>query len=164
MECECHHHWVGSMAEKSPTKSSRVSEGGSHTKGRCPWGHEEPPRGVWVPSGLGRKALNSPAHQSETQVSWKGSSPGVQPKRATSRSPEGPSVLWGHRGSSPQPDGCLLKGILGAKEGWVRRREEAEIWQLLSMCLMRDIGRQLAWATQATGGEEEVDQVHMPYA
>ncbi len=62
------------------------------------------------------------------------------------------------------PMDALLKGVLGAREGRVSRREEAFIWQLLTIGFMRDIGGQLAWATQATEGDEVEDQVHRQFA
>jgi len=47
--------------------------------------------------------------------------------------------------------GTLLKGALGQREGWLRRGLEAEIWQGLSMALVRELGRQLAWGTFQVG-------------
>jgi hypothetical protein len=60
--------------------------------------------------------------------------------------------------------GLLLKGLLGQKEGWLRRALEAEIWQLLSLALMRELGSQLVWGTFRSDVAEGPVMVHEPYA
>jgi hypothetical protein len=58
----------------------------------------------------------------------------------------------------------LLKGVLGQKEGWQRRGEEALVWQTLSMSLAREIARQLVWGAFAAEGGEGAPWLHVPYA
>ena len=59
----------------------------------------------------------------------------------------------------------LLKGILSRQDAWQRRGTEASIWQLLSVSLMREIGKQLVWSVFASPGLEDDSgpASHEPY-
>jgi hypothetical protein len=62
----------------------------------------------------------------------------------------------------------LLKGILARQEAWQRRTVEATVWQSISLSLMKEVARQLAWTVFAEQqGEEEAGSApsttHQPY-
>ena len=56
----------------------------------------------------------------------------------------------------------LLKSLLGQREGWQRRKLEANVWQDISFGVMRSVGRQLVWSTRGSLDDAETWS-HQPY-
>ena len=61
---------------------------------------------------------------------------------------------------------CLLKMLLAQRETWERRGAETDVWQGLSISLMRDIGAQLRTARFLSfhdQGGDDTCVTHDPY-
>jgi hypothetical protein len=48
----------------------------------------------------------------------------------------------------------LVRGVCSQSEKWLHREVEARVWQRLTLNLMREVGRQLVWATMACDADE----------